>query len=108
MSATVSLTVVSRDGAERLIEGQAGESLMEAIRASDLEAVFAICGGCCSCATCHVYVDPKLAESLPAMGADEDDLLACSGHRRARSRLSCQIRLTPELDGLRVEIAPLE
>jgi 2Fe-2S ferredoxin len=81
---------------------------MEAIRASDIEEIFAICGGCCSCATCHVYVGPLQAEGLPEMGADEDGLLACSRHRTERSRLSCQIRLTAALDGLRVEIAPLE
>jgi 2Fe-2S ferredoxin len=108
MSSKVSLKVVSRNGGENAIVGQVGDSLMEAIRACDLEEIFAICGGCCSCATCHVYVDPLHAEGLPAIGSNEDDLLACSRHRTARSRLSCQIRLTPELDGLRVEIAPLE
>lgn len=108
MSAKVSLKVVSRDGVESAIEGQGGESLMEAIRASDLVDLFAICGGCCSCATCHVYVDPAAAARLPEMSGEEDDLLACSSHRTERSRLSCQIRLAPELDGLRVEIAPLE
>jgi 2Fe-2S ferredoxin len=108
MSVKVSLTVVSRDGVERTLEGQAGDSIMEVIRAHDIEETFAICGGCCSCATCHVYVEPSEAVILPEMGGDEDDLLACSGHRTERSRLSCQIRLAPDLDGLRVEIAPLD
>jgi len=108
MSAKVSLRVVSRAGVERAIEGQVGDSLMEAIRAHDFEDIFAICGGCCSCATCHIYVDPAQAGKLPEIRVDEDDLLACSRHRTERSRLSCQIRLAPELEGLRVEIAPLE
>lgn len=108
MSAKVSLKVVSRDGVESAIEGQVGDSLMEAIRANDIEDLFAICGGSCSCATCHVYVEPAQLGKLPEMGGDEDDLLACSRHRTERSRLSCQIRLAPDLEGLRVEIAPLE
>ena len=64
------------------------------------------CGGCCSCATCHVYVDPAFADKLPAISADESDLLDSSDHRNATSRLSCQLPMTAALDGLKVTIAP--
>jgi 2Fe-2S ferredoxin len=66
----------------------------------------ALCGGCCSCATCHVHVDPDFAALLPPMSEDENDLLDSSDHRNETSRLSCQIHLTAALDGLRVTIAP--
>ena len=100
------LTVVTRDGAESTVDGEAGLSVMEVIRDHGFDELLALCGGCCSCATCHVHVDPDWAARLPAMESDEDELLDTSDHRVATSRLSCQIRFGPELDGLRVRIAP--
>ena len=100
------LIVVNRDGAEQTVEGDKGLSVMEVIRDHGFDELLALCGGCCSCATCHVYVDDALADSLPAITEDEADLLDSSDHRQPRSRLSCQIALTDELDGLRVTIAP--
>ena len=100
------LIVVNRDGAEQTVEGDKGLSVMEVIRDHGFDELLALCGGCCSCATCHVYVDPAFADSLPAMSEDENDLLDSSDHRSDRSRLSCQIPLTAEMDGLRVTIAP--
>jgi 2Fe-2S ferredoxin len=97
------LTVTTRDGAVREIDGSVGLSVMEAIRDGGIDELAAVCGGCCSCATCHVYVDAGDMALLPPMTADEDDLLDASEHRTARSRLSCQITV---FDGLRVEIAP--
>jgi 2Fe-2S ferredoxin len=70
--------------------------------------VAAICGGMCSCATCHVYVDPDWRDRLPAPMADERELLSDLAHYDDGSRLSCQIEFTPQLDGLRVTIAPDE
>tara|TARA_A100001391_G_scaffold114330_2_gene77211 strand:- start:30149 stop:30466 length:318 start_codon:yes stop_codon:yes gene_type:complete len=99
------LTVVSRSGEEKTVEVGEGLTVMEAIRDSGFDELLALCGGCCSCATCHVHVDPAFAEKLPAMSEDEDDLLDSSDHRDATSRLSCQIPLTGELDGLKVRIA---
>ena len=101
-----SLTIVTRDGAERTVEARAGWSVMENIRDNGFDELLALCGGCCSCATCHVHVDEQWLAALPDMGADEDDLLDTSDHKIANSRLSCQILFTPELDGLRVQIAP--
>ena len=101
-----SLTIVTRDGAERTIEGRAGWSVMENIRDNGFDELLALCGGCCSCATCHVHVDPEWIDRVGAPTADEDDLLDTTDHRTATSRLSCQILFTAELDGLRVRIAP--
>ena len=77
---------------------------MEIIRDNGFDDVLALCGGCCSCATCHVYVDPAFADRLQPMSVDENDLLDSAEDRRATSRLSCQIAFSDELDGLVVEI----
>jgi 2Fe-2S ferredoxin len=100
------LIVVTREGEESTVEGEAGLSVMEVIRDAGFDELLALCGGCCSCATCHVYVDPAFADKLPAMGEDESDLLDSSDHRNETSRLSCQLMLTAELDGMRVTITP--
>lgn len=78
---------------------------MEAIRDAGNDELLALCGGCCSCATCHVHVDEAWIAKLPPMTADENDLLDSSDHRSATSRLSCQLPFSDALDGLRVTIA---
>ena len=99
------INVISRDGSSQAIEGKDGHSLMELIRDAGLDELLALCGGCCSCATCHVIVDEASAAKLPAMSDDENDLLDSSDHRTANSRLSCQVAVTPDLDGMTVTIA---
>ena len=99
------LIVVTREGQESTVEGDAGLSVMEVIRDNGFDELLALCGGCCSCATCHVHVDPAFADKLPAMSEDENDLLDSSDHRDANSRLSCQIPFSDALDGLKVTIA---
>lgn len=99
------LIVLNREGEERTVEGDAGLSVMEVIRENGFDELLALCGGCCSCATCHVHVDPAFADALPPMSDDENDLLDSSGHRDDTSRLSCQIAFTDALDGLKVRIA---
>ena len=79
---------------------------METIRDNGFDELLALCGGCCSCATCHVHIDPSYMDKLPEMDMDEDDLLESSDHRNEYSRLSCQIPITDTLDGLKVTIAP--
>ena len=100
------LTVVNRAGEEQTVEGDVGLSVMEVIRDNGFDELLALCGGCCSCATCHVYVDPAFSEKLPAISEDESDLLDSSDHRTDDSRLSCQLVLQDDLDGLRITIAP--
>lgn len=99
------LIVVTRAGEESSVDAADGLTVMEAIRENGFDELLALCGGCCSCATCHVHVDPAFADRLPPMSEDEDDLLESSDHRDATSRLGCQIPLTAELDGLKVTIA---
>ncbi|MBX9796544.1 2Fe-2S iron-sulfur cluster-binding protein [Sphingomonas sp.] len=99
------LIVVMRNGEERTVTGEAGLSVMEVIRDAGIDEILALCGGCCSCATCHVHVDPAFAAKLPAISLDENDLLDSTAGRDGTSRLSCQIPFTDALDGLRVRIA---
>ncbi len=99
------LVIVNREGAEKEIDVADGISVMEAIRDNGFDELLALCGGCCSCATCHVHVDPAFNDKLPAIGPDENDLLDSSDHRDETSRLSCQLTVSPAIDGLRVRIA---
>ena len=100
------LTIVTRDGVERTVEARIGWSVMENIRDNGVDEVLALCGGCCSCATCHVHVDEAWRETVGPPGRDEDDLLDTSDHKTGASRLSCQILMSAELDGLKVAVAP--
>lgn len=102
----VKVTVVNRAGQESEVEAEEGLSLMEVIRDNGFDELLALCGGCCSCATCHVYVDPGFQDSLSPRSEDEEDLLDSSDHKTAQSRLSCQVPVTAALEGLRVTIAP--
>lgn len=99
------LIVETRDGQERVLEGETGLSVMEVIREGGIDEVLALCGGNCSCATCHVHVDPAFMGLLKPMSPDEDDLLDSTSDRDEGSRLSCQLQFGPALDGLRVKIA---
>jgi ferredoxin, 2Fe-2S len=100
------LIVTNRNGDEMEIEAEIGLSVMEAIRDNGLDELLALCGGSCSCATCHVYVDDEWLGKIDPLDEDEDDLLDSSSHREPNSRLSCQIEVVDTLDGLRVTIAP--
>jgi ferredoxin, 2Fe-2S len=101
------LRVIDRDGQEHEVEGRTGLKIMEILRELDY-GVAAICGGMCSCATCHIYVDADWQSRLPAPMSDERELLTELAHTQDSSRLSCQIEFTAELAGLRVTIAPDE
>jgi 2Fe-2S ferredoxin len=100
------LIVVDRKGQQHEVEARAGWTVMEIIRDNGFDELLALCGGCCSCATCHVHVDPDFAGKLRPVKGDEDELLDTSDHRVETSRLSCQLLFAPELDGMRVTIAP--
>lgn len=100
------IIVTTRDGEERTLDAPVGATAMQVMRDSGIHELLALCGGACSCATCHVYVDSRFLSSLPKISEDENDILDGSSHRQETSRLSCQIPLSAELDGLRVTIAP--
>jgi ferredoxin, 2Fe-2S len=99
------VNVIDRAGTSKAVEAQAGVTLMEVIRDDGFDELLALCGGCCSCATCHIHIDPAFSGKIPAMSEDENDLLDSSDHRDEYSRLSCQIEMTAELDGIIVTIA---
>lgn len=97
--------VTTREGEHRIVEATSGRSLMENLREGGIDEILALCGGNCSCATCHVHVAEEWLDRLPPMSADEDDLLDSSDDRRSDSRLSCQIPVTDALVGLSVTVA---
>ena len=99
------LNVTDREGQTHQIEAELGNSVMEALQDRSW-GVEAICGGMCSCATCHIYVDNAALALLPPMSADEDDLLEGTLDRQENSRLSCQLPCSEDLNGLHLTIAP--
>ena len=98
------LVVVNRAGEEKTVEAAAGLSVMEALRENGFDELLALCGGCCSCATCHVYVDPAWMDKAGARNPMEEDMLDFAFDVRDESRLSCQIKVTDGLDGLVVQV----
>lgn len=101
------LKVTDRDGAEHEVSIKAVGTLMEKLRDLDY-GVAALCGGVCSCATCHVYIDESWLAKLPSVQSDETDVIGDLSNKRPNSRLSCQIPLKAEYDGLKLTIAPEE
>ena len=93
------------DGLERTINVPLGWSVMEAAVQNDIRGIVAECGGGCACATCHVYVKNEDGVALPPISDMEADMLECTAaERREASRLSCQLKVTLEIDGLVVDI----
>lgn len=102
------LIVTNRDGDVQEVTGEIGLSVMEILRDNDFD-IAAICGGMCSCATCHVFVDDEWLEKTGERQDGEEELLnELECYNEKTSRLSCQIEFTKELDGLQVEVAPDE
>jgi ferredoxin, 2Fe-2S len=104
----IRITMVQADGAAVIIEDATiGESLMVVAKAHGVDGILGDCGGGCACATCHVYVDPEWLDVVGAPDAIEEMTLdMVSDITRSNSRLTCQIRVRPELDGLKVTVAP--
>ena len=94
-----------REGVEHELEGQVGWSVMEIIREGGLP-IEAACGGCCACATCHVYVEGDWLSKLNPPEPDESMMLDEAFQVQDNSRLSCQIKYSADLDGIRVTLAP--
>ncbi|MFT8276879.1 2Fe-2S iron-sulfur cluster-binding protein [Kerstersia gyiorum] len=96
---------ILKDGSTRSIAAKAGASVMETAIHNNIRGIDAECGGCCSCATCHVYVADADISRLPAPDDMEDELLdGVASERQPGSRLSCQLILTDALDGLTVRV----
>jgi len=102
----LTLVVTDRDGQKKAVPALSGWRVMEIIRDNDLP-IRAECGGACACATCHVYVDEKWRDKIPPAGGEEEHMLdGVEGYDPKRSRLSCQILMRDDLDGMEVELAP--
>lgn len=95
---------VQADGTRSEVEALSGDSIMETAIDNDIPGIVAECGGACSCATCHVYVDEGFTDKLPAPDPLEDGMLECVIDRKPNSRLSCQIRVNDEIDGITVSV----
>ena len=100
------LIFVTPEGERMEVDAQKGTTVMENAVRNDVPGIEAECGGACACATCHVYVDPAWTEALPDQTDEEIDMLDSAFEVEENSRLSCQIIMTEELDGLKVTLAP--
>ena len=102
------INVTDRAGKTHVIAAAPGPTLMEILRDADMD-VEAICGGCCSCATCHVLIDDVWAQKLAPRSEDEQELVEYTkAYKAANSRLSCQIKFTEALDGISLTVAAEE
>ena len=100
-----SITFAQPDGTEQTIEVAAGTTLMRAAVSNGVDGIVGECGGQAMCATCHVYVRPEFADSLPAIGDDEEEMLDCTtAERTGRSRLGCQVAVGGSLEQIVVDI----
>jgi len=100
------ITFVDQHENERTVEAELGATVMETAINNDVPGILATCGGSCSCATCHVYVDENWFDKLPAQSLEELDMLDTAHDLEPNSRLSCQILVTEEIDGLIVKTPP--
>ena len=99
------INVIDRDGTRHELDATPGWKVMEVIREAGLD-IKAECGGCCVCSTCHVYVDDAWVDRLPGRADDEEEILDDACELKETSRLSCQLLMAEELDGLTVTLAP--
>ncbi|NVB40983.1 2Fe-2S iron-sulfur cluster binding domain-containing protein [Pseudenhygromyxa sp. WMMC2535] len=95
---------IEASGEEHVVDATAGQSVMQAAMDNLVPGIVAECGGYANCATCHVYVDAAWTDELPRPEANEAAMVECAFEVQANSRLSCQLTVTPELDGLIVRI----
>ena len=94
------ITYIEHDGTSRTVDAETGSTVMEAAIRNGIPGIEAECGGACSCATCHVHVDEAWMEKVGKPAPMEEDMLDFAFDVRPNSRLSCQIKVTDELDGL--------
>jgi len=96
----ISITYIEHDGTERSIEARPGSSVMLAAVTNGVPGIDADCGGSCSCATCHVFVNEEWLGKIGEISPTEEAMLSLSPDRKENSRLACQISVTEDLDGL--------
>ncbi|SES71477.1 2Fe-2S iron-sulfur cluster-binding protein [Oceanicella actignis] len=100
----VKITYVEHNGTEHVVDVPVGLTVMEGARDNGIPGIEADCGGACACSTCHVYVDPAWTDRLPPKDPMEEDMLDFAYEPKENSRLTCQIKVTPELEGLVVRM----
>ena len=100
----IEISFTEADGNTCVLSAEPGGTLLNAILGAGIKGIVAECGGGCSCGTCHVHVDPDWTGRLPVPADDETDMLSLAEDVTEQSRLACQIRLVPELDGLSVAL----
>jgi 2Fe-2S ferredoxin len=98
------IVFIEQGGTRRQIDAPLGITLMEVAVGNGVQGIVAQCGGACACATCHVYVAPAWFDKLPAREEMEEGMLECAWEMRANSRLSCQVHVTDDLDGLELTV----
>ncbi len=101
------ITFITSDGTATVVENADG-TVMEIATENSIAGIEGACGGVCSCATCHIHVQPEWIDRVGPPDETERDMLEFEEATHPGSRLSCQIELTPDLDGLTVEVAPLQ
>jgi 2Fe-2S ferredoxin len=94
------ITYIDSDGTSRTAEGEIGSTVMETAIKNSVPGIEAECGGACACATCHVYIDDAWTEKVGGPSPMEEDMLDFGYDVQPNSRLSCQVKVTEELDGL--------
>lgn len=98
------IVFIEASGKQHTVEGKVGESLMLAATGNMVPGILADCGGSCTCATCHAYLDEAWAARVPAPGPDETDMLEGALHVQTTSRLTCQVQMSEALDGIVVRL----
>jgi 2Fe-2S ferredoxin len=98
------IVYIEHNGTEHVIEAENGKSVMQTAVDNLVPGIIGDCGGCCTCATCHGYVDPAYLSKLPAKSDDEEMMLEGALHTQPNSRLTCQIQVSGELDGLIIRL----
>ena len=98
------ITYITREGTRHEVDVESGYSVLEGAINNNVDGIVAECGGACACATCHCYIDETWLEKLPSMDDMEDSMLDAAFERRPNSRLTCQIEVSDDLDGLIVEV----
>jgi ferredoxin, 2Fe-2S len=102
----VAITYIEHGGARHTVEVDEGSNLMLGATLNMVPGVEGMCGGICSCATCHCYIPDKWAGRIQPPAPGEEGMLGSASHRRANSRLGCQVAVTADMDGLEVELPP--
>lgn len=98
------ITFIEHNGTPHTVEATDGETVMQAATGNMVPGIIAECGGACSCGTCHGYIDPRWTDKFPPPATDEAGMLECVIDRQDNSRMTCQLKVRPELDGLVVRL----